>query len=69
MRGEIDGEEENIEREEQPCLFENGIMRSYQLDGFSWLLVSEFVRLPLMRDYVRVCTVGIWTLHCVLLSF
>lgn len=41
--GESDSEEENIERVEQPRLFQNGIMRPYQLDGFSWLLVSEFI--------------------------
>ncbi|KAK3890780.1 hypothetical protein Pcinc_005278 [Petrolisthes cinctipes] len=31
------GEEVNIEREQQPRLFQNGTMRPYQLDGFSWL--------------------------------
>lgn len=33
-------EEADIERAEQPNLFENGVMRPYQLDGFSWLTVS-----------------------------
>ncbi|XP_042242639.1 lymphocyte-specific helicase-like isoform X2 [Homarus americanus] len=32
-------EASTIEREEQPRLFENGVMRPYQLDGFSWLTV------------------------------
>ncbi|XP_066963138.1 lymphocyte-specific helicase-like isoform X2 [Macrobrachium rosenbergii] len=30
---------EDIERAEQPRLFINGTMRSYQLDGFSWLTI------------------------------
>ncbi|KAK7072534.1 hypothetical protein SK128_014560 [Halocaridina rubra] len=30
---------EDIERIEQPRLFENGTMRPYQLDGYSWLTV------------------------------
>lgn len=33
-------EDEVVEQVDQPRLFENGTMRSYQLDGFSWLRVS-----------------------------
>ncbi|XP_069990366.1 lymphocyte-specific helicase [Penaeus vannamei] len=32
-------EDEVVEQVDQPRLFENGTMRSYQLDGFSWLRV------------------------------
>ncbi|XP_045596634.1 lymphocyte-specific helicase [Procambarus clarkii] len=37
--GSFTEEEESIGREDQPRLFENGTMRPYQLDGFSWLTV------------------------------
>ncbi|KAK8741615.1 hypothetical protein OTU49_002302 [Cherax quadricarinatus] len=37
--GSFEEDNGNTDREAQPCLFENGTMRPYQLDGFTWLVV------------------------------